>query len=168
MFYHRILNIFPVLYSRTLLFICNNNLHLPIPDSLSFPPQLPSPWQPQVFSLYLWVGLFRRYVHLGRILDPTCKWYPVVFLSLFMAYFTRRTVSGSIRVAAGGIVLFVTAQRCSTVCLPRLIHPSICWHAFRLSPCPAPVKSVAVSTGVHVSFQIKIFFWNMPRSGIIC
>ena len=40
MIYHRILNIIPWLYSRTLLFICSiyNSLHLKIPNSQSTPP----------------------------------------------------------------------------------------------------------------------------------
>ena len=43
MVYHRILNIMPLFYSRTLLFICPiySNLHLLTPNSQSTPPQHP-------------------------------------------------------------------------------------------------------------------------------
>ena len=46
-----------MLYSRTLLFIHSlyNSLHLLIPTSPSIRPPNPSPWQPQVSSLCLWV-----------------------------------------------------------------------------------------------------------------
>ena len=48
---------FPVLYNRTLLFIhpIYHGLHLLIPNSQSFPPTPPPPWQPWVCSQYLWV-----------------------------------------------------------------------------------------------------------------
>ena len=48
---------FPVIYSRTLLFIHSiyNSLHLLIPNSQSIPPRSPPPRQPQVCSLCLWV-----------------------------------------------------------------------------------------------------------------
>ena len=32
--------------------------------------------------------LFHRYVHLSCILDPVCQWYQVVFVFLFLTYFT--------------------------------------------------------------------------------
>ena len=54
---HRILNIVPVLYCRTLLFIHAkyNNLYLLIPNFQSIPSTLPLPWQLPVCSLCLWV-----------------------------------------------------------------------------------------------------------------
>ena len=55
MVYYRILNIVPMFYSRTLLFIhplCNS-LYLPTSNSRCFPPlpQPPCPWQPHPFSM---------------------------------------------------------------------------------------------------------------------
>ena len=57
MLYHRILNIVPVIYCRTLLFIHAkyNNLYLLILNFQSIPPTLPLPWQLPVCSLCLWV-----------------------------------------------------------------------------------------------------------------
>ena len=50
--------------------------------------------------------------------------------------------------------------------ISHLFHPFICWWALRLLPCLAIVNSAAMSIGVHVSFQIMVFFGYMPRSGI--
>ena len=55
MLYLRILNIVPVLYSRTLLFIHAKYNNLLIPNFQSIPTTLPFPWQLQVCSLCLWV-----------------------------------------------------------------------------------------------------------------
>ena len=45
----------PVLYRRSLLFICSiyNSLHLLIPNSPSIPPSSPSPWQLQFCFLFV-------------------------------------------------------------------------------------------------------------------
>ena len=57
MVYHRIWIYFPVLCSRTLLFIHSlyNSLHLLISNSQFIPPPPPPPWQPQACSPCLWV-----------------------------------------------------------------------------------------------------------------
>ena len=61
MVYHRILNIAPVLYSRTLLFMHSvyNSSHLLTPTSHSIPPPTPFPLATtSLFSMY--VNLFCR------------------------------------------------------------------------------------------------------------
>ena len=67
-----------MIYNRTLLFIHSlyNSLLLLIPNSKSFSPLFPSPWQP-VCSLYLWVCLidinkfiWRRQWHPTPVLLP--------------------------------------------------------------------------------------------------
>ena len=63
---------FPVLCSRTLLFIhpIYNGLHLPTPNSQTvILPCHSQPWQPQVSSLCLSLFLFCRQVYLCHILD---------------------------------------------------------------------------------------------------
>ena len=62
---------FPVLYSRTSLFIHSlyNSLHLLTPNSHSIPPPPPSPLAiTSLFSMSVSLFLFYRYVHLYRIL----------------------------------------------------------------------------------------------------
>ena len=69
---------FPVLHSRTLLFIrpMYNSSHLLILNSQSIAPTSPPPWQPQVCSVCLMSHL-----------NSTYKWYHMVFV-LFLTYFT--------------------------------------------------------------------------------
>ena len=55
MMYHRMLDIFPLLYSMNLFILCTCELHLLIPNSQSIPPHLLSPWQSQACSLYWWL-----------------------------------------------------------------------------------------------------------------
>ena len=89
--YHRIIQ-FPVLYSRTLLFIhpIYNSLPLLIPDSQSFPPTPSSPLATtSLFSMSVSLFLFCRQVHLCHISDSTYKCYYMVFIFLFLTYFTQ-------------------------------------------------------------------------------
>ena len=48
----------------------------------------------------------------------------------------------------------------------HLFYPFISQQTFRLLPCLTIVNSAAINTGVHVSFQIRVFSRHMPRSGI--
>ena len=80
---------FPVLHSRTLLFIHSiyKSLHLLIPASQSFPPLLlPLFSTTSLFSVSL--SLLCRYVYLCSILDFTYMWYHIVFVFFFLIYFT--------------------------------------------------------------------------------
>ena len=76
MVYYRILNIFPVLYSRTLFVhpICKS-LQLLTPNSQSTPPTPPLPTTSLV-SILLRSFPFCRYIHLYHILNSTCKTCP--------------------------------------------------------------------------------------------
>ena len=49
---------------------------------------------------------------------------------------------------------------------PHLLHPFICGRTFRLFPYLGSCNGIAMSTGVHVSFQAIFFSGYMPRSGI--
>ena len=42
-----------------------------------------------------------------------------------------------------------------------------CQWTFRLFPCLNYCNNASVNIGVHVTFQIRVFFWYMPRSGIV-
>ena len=51
--------------------------------------------------------LFCWKVHLCRILDSRYNWYHMVFVFLFLTYFTSMRVSSCIHVAENGIILFL-------------------------------------------------------------
>ena len=81
---------FPVLYSRTLLFIDHIYNTLPLlplnSQSIPPPPTLTLGSHQSVLSVSLF--LFHRYVDLCHVLDSTCKWYHMVFVFFFLIYFT--------------------------------------------------------------------------------
>ena len=80
-----------MLYSRISLLSHSkgNGLHLLTTNSQSIPlpPPPPPPWQPQVCSPSLFS--FCGKVHLCHVLDTRYKWYHVVFVFLFLTYFTQ-------------------------------------------------------------------------------
>ena len=47
-----------------------------------------------------------------------------------------------------------------------LLNQFICWWTFILPLVLAIVNTTAMNIGVHVSFQITVFFRYMPRSGV--
>ena len=89
--YHWTLNIFLYVIQWDLVFIPSmyNNLHLLNPTSHSIPPSIPSFLE--TTSLFFFsesLFSFCRQVHLCHILDSTYKWYHMVFVFLFLTYFT--------------------------------------------------------------------------------
>ena len=78
-------------------------------------------------------------------------------------------ISGSIHVAANGIILFFFYGWVVFIVYIYhifFIHSFVDRHFGYLSVL-AIVNSAAVSIGVHVSFQIRVFSGYMPRSGIV-
>ena len=68
----------------------HNNLHLLIPNSQSFPTQLPTPLvMTSLFSKSVILFMFHRYVHFWYILDSIYKWYHIVFVFLFLTHFDK-------------------------------------------------------------------------------
>ena len=102
---------FPVLYSRTLLFI-HPMFAFASPVSWVLEVQLISNSCPSLlcpslhcstslFSIPMSLFLFHRYVHLCHILDSTHKWYPMIFVFLTSLCMI---ISRSIHIAANGII----------------------------------------------------------------
>ena len=76
---HRILDIFPLLYSVKVFILCTCELHLLIPNSQSIPPHLLSPWQSQACSLYCWLCFC--------FIDKyTCVIFKMLLLSIFSCW----------------------------------------------------------------------------------
>ena len=80
-------------------------------------------------------------------------------------------ISRSIQVAANGIVSFFFMAELYIYIYthtPHPFYPFICWWTFRLLPCLAIVNRPAMNSGMHVSFQIRVFivYRYMPRNGI--
>ena len=77
-------------------------------------------------------------------------------------------MSRSIHVAANDIISFLFMAECYSIVYMNhifIIHSSVdghlgCFHVLAI------VNSVAMSIGVHVSFQIMAFSGYMPRNGI--
>lgn len=86
----------------------------------------------------------------------------MIFLFL---YLTSSAISRSIHVAADGVIShFSYRVECHCIYVPQLLYPFLCQWILRLFH----VKSTAVNTGVHVSFQIVVFIFSeyAPRAGI--
>ena len=76
-------------------------------------------------------------------------------------------ISRYIHVAANGIVSFFSMSEKYIVYMYHLflIHLSVNGH-LRCFHVLAIINSAAMNTGVHVSFQIRVFSRYMPMSGI--
>ena len=88
--YLKKLHIVPcAIYSRTSLFIRSKFNASTNPNSLFIP--FPPPFllaTTSLFSISESLFLFCRQVHLCHILDSTFKWYHMIFVFLFLTYFT--------------------------------------------------------------------------------
>ena len=175
MVYHRILNIFLVMYSRTLLFIHSiyNNLHLLPPNlPLHYSPT-PSPLANQfaitnLFSTSVSLFLFCRSIHLCHISDFVYKCYRVLSVSFGLTSLCL-IISMSIHVAANGIISFFYMVEkysilCVCLCVPHLLHPFIHWWTFKNFHVLAIVNSAAVNIGVRVSFWIIVLPEHIPKA----
>ena len=114
--------------------------------------------------------LFHKWIHLCHVLDCTYKWYHVVLSLSFWLTSLSMIVFRSIPVAANGITLFFFL-RLSIISFYMSIHHVFFIHSFihRHLGCfhvLGVVNSAAVTTGVHVSFQIIVFSRYVPRNGI--
>ena len=93
----------------------------------------------------------------------------MVFVFLFLTYFTQMRVSSSIHVAADGMILFLfcgwVVFHCVYIYHIFPIQSSVdgrlgCFHVLALVNC------AAVNMQVHVSFSRKVLSGYMPKSGI--
>ena len=147
-----------MLYSRDLSIhsVCHS-VHLLITISPSIAPSILLPLSTTVCSLS---------VHLCHVLDSTCKWRHMVFVSSWLISFSRIT-SKSIHVAENGIIFsFYGRVVCYCICVPHL-YQFIYWWILRWFCVLAIVNSATMNMGGgHVSFQIMLLSGYMPRSGI--
>ena len=91
--------------SRNLWFICCicNSFHLLTSNSQSFPPP-----QSLLFCNHKSMSFFDfvdRFIF-AKFLDPTCKWYHIVFVFLFLTYFLSMIISRCIDPAENGFISF--------------------------------------------------------------
>ena len=92
----------------------------------------------------------------------------MIFVFLFLTYFTQYESPSSIQVAANGIILFFfMAEQYSMVYIYHtfLIQSSVdghlgCFHVLAI------VNSAAMNMRVHVPFSRKVLSGYMPKSGI--
>ena len=107
--------------------------------------------------------MFYKWVHLYHFLDSSYKWYPMIFVSVWLNVIITR----SIPVAPNGIIsLFLWLN---SIPLYMYITSSLSVHLLLDTGCfhvLTIVNSTAVNIGVHLSFQIRVFFRYLPRSGI--
>ena len=101
--WHITLSRVPCVYNKFLLVICfkYSIVYMTFPKSLT----IPSPWQPWVCFLSLWVSFCFVSKFICIILDSTHKGCHMIFL-LCVTYFTQYTLSRSIYVAANGLISF--------------------------------------------------------------
>ena len=129
-------------------------IHLSMQQFILVGPKLPVHPSPTPFTLEITslsfmsvsLFLFHRQADLCHMLDSTYKWYHIVFVFLFLTYFTQYDNLSCINVAANGIILsfFMAVQYSIWLCVYThththiytyishlLIHPSL--HTYILS-----------------------------------
>ena len=92
----------------------------------------------------------------------------MIFVFFCLTFSLNMITSGSIHVAANDILaFFLMAEQCSLVNMYSIFftHSSADGHLGRFHLL-AVVSSVAMNTGGHVSFRIRVFSRYMPRSGL--
>ena len=130
----------------------------------NFPcPFCPSPyaclWQPWVGPLYVRVWVWFLCFGFG------------IFIFLCQTYFTLYDNLEVHQCCCQWhyFVLFCESVIFHCIYTPHLLYPFICWFTYLgWFHVLAIVNSVAMNTGVHVSFQIRVFIFSgyMSRSGI--
>ena len=122
---------FPILYSRKLLFIHSMyiRLHMLISNSQSITllPLTPLA-NTGLFSMFVLLILFHNYFHLYHILDFTYKWYHMIHVFLFLTRSIHVAVNGIIFPFYGWVVFHSTYVK-------HFQHPFICQQTFCLFPC---------------------------------
>ena len=152
---------FPVLYTRTLLFIqsLHNSFHLLTPNSYSISlPVLSPAWQPQVCSLSVSLCFIDRLI---CVIDSTRKWSYVVFVFLCLTSLSMRISRSILELLQMGLfhASFYSWVVFHCIYVPYLFYPLICQLTFRLLPCLAIVNSAAMNIGGVCIFLNYSFVW---------
>ena len=164
MVYQRMLSdnscLLKALHSGTLLFIhpkCNSLFTAPDP-SLSLLHPLATPG---LSSTSVSLFLFCLWVHLCHVLDSTCKWYHMVFVFLFLTYFTYDSLAVPMLLQ---MTFFLWLSRTH---VPHLLYPFICWWTFKVIFMSWLFwKVMLMNTEVHVSYWSIVLSEYISRSGI--
>ena len=155
-----------MLYGRTLFFIhpIYKSLHLLTPTSHCTPPPTPSPLATSsLFSVNLF--LFHRFM--CYILDSTYKWYHMVFVFLFLTYFTGSLVASCCWkwhyfILCYDWVIFHYIYMYHIFFIYSSINGHLgCFHVLAI------VNSAAMNIGVHVSFWIIVLSNICPGVGLL-
>ena len=89
-----------------------------------------------VCFLCLWVFLMCKQVHLCHILDSTYKWYHMLFVFLFLTYWTYDNLE--VYPCYCKCQYFILFLRLNNIL--HLLNPFICQWTFRLLPCLLPLS----------------------------
>ena len=124
-----------------------------------------------LFSTSVLLFLLCKLVHFYFcVLDPTYKWYCMIFLLLWLISLSM-VISRSICVVANGIISFFFMEytvifHCMYV---HLLYSLLCRWTLRLFPCQAIIlNSTAMNFSIHMSFQTMVFSGYMPRDMYHC
>ena len=152
--HHRALSIeFPVLYSRFSVVSCfiHSSVYMSIPISQFIPPSFP-PWYPYICSLRLcFCFCFANKFICIIFLDSTYKRYYMIFIFLFLTYFTLydsfwvhpRLCRWHYFIPFYGWVIF------HCIYVPPLLYPFLCRWTLRLLPCPGYCEQHCSEHWVH-------------------
>ena len=134
----------------------------------------PNSSQPLHATYVCYLGLCLYFCFASRFIstlfiDPTYMHYYKIFLFSFWLRSVWQSLAPSMSLQMTQFHFFygyyIYIYIYIYICAPHLLHPFFCWWKLSLLSCPG-YCSAAVNIGMHISFEIMVFFGYMPRSGI--